>query len=70
MSRGRPKKEVTKDRTFKLRLDEEQMKNLEYLSSQWDVPKSEVVRILLTESFYNYVDKQITGKETNYGTHL
>ena len=70
MSRGRPKKEVTKDRTFKLRLNDEELKKLEYLSSQWNVPKSEVIRILLTESFYNYVDKQITGKETNYGTHL
>lgn len=50
--RGRPKKDVSKTREFKLRLTDDEVKELEYVAYSSDISKSEVVRKAL-KMLYN-----------------
>ena len=50
--RGRPKKDVSKTREFKLRLTDDEVKELEYVAYSSDISKSEVIRKAL-KMLYN-----------------
>ena len=50
--RGRPKKDVSKTREFKLRFTDNEVKELEYVAYSSDISKSEVVRKAL-KMLYN-----------------
>ena len=51
--RGRPKKEESKNKEYKLRIGAEEEEMLEFLTFKDDVPKSEVIRNAL-RMYYNF----------------
>ena len=51
--RGRPRKEVTKDTIVRVRLTEEEAKELEYMSSKTGRSKSDILRDGLKYAHFN-----------------
>lgn len=52
--RGRPKKEVTRDKIFGIRLDDEEERLLDYLESKSGESKSEIIRKAV-RGYYAYL---------------
>ena len=65
MKRGRPKKEITKDTVFHVRLTKEEYQILKHLSELEGKSKAEILRKALYEKLYIELEKEIlygTGK--------
>jgi len=52
--RGRPKLEDSRSNQYRVRLNDEENRRLDYVSKRLDKPKSEILRLALSE-YYNHI---------------